>query len=411
MAFDRNSSAQGMQRPLRVALFSGNYNYTVDGANKSLNRLVDHLERRSGAVVRVYSPTGETAAFPPAGELISVPSVAIPTRPDYRLALGLTPGVRRDLATFSPDLIHLSAPDLLGTAALRMARRLNVPAVASLHTRFDTYLDYYRLGWLKPAIQQRLHKFYSTCDYVLAPSSAIAEELRAEDPAARVRIWARGVDPDMFQPQRRSQAWRQSHGFDATGAVIVFLGRIVLEKGLAVFVETVRRLEAAHGPMQVLVIGDGPAAPWLREQLPDAVFTGFLAGEALATAVASGDVFLNPSTTETFGNVTLEAMASGLAPVCADVASSHALIQHGRSGLLCAASDPAAYCEAVGQLIADPAKRAEVACEAHRQSIAYRWSDILDGVVDVYGEALARRRQRREPANDAHQLVAPQHVA
>src|SRR5665647_1563022 len=119
-------------RQMRVALFSGNYNYTVDGANKALNRLVQHLEEVEGARVRVYSPTAPVAAFAPQGELISAPSIQIPLRPDYRLATGLSPAIRRDVEAFAPDIIHVSAPDLLNSGAIRLARRMGVPAVASL---------------------------------------------------------------------------------------------------------------------------------------------------------------------------------------------------------------------------------------------------------------------------------------
>jgi glycosyltransferase involved in cell wall biosynthesis len=381
-------------RPPRIALFSGNYNYTVDGANKSLNRLVAHLQRAAGAEVRVYSPTGRKPAFEPAGDLVSVPSIAIPMRPDYRLALGLPRRIRRDVREFRPDIIHLSAPDPLGSAALKLARGLGVPVVASLHTLFDTYLEYYALGFLRTFVRRRLAAFYGACDFVLAPTAAIADELRVRVLPARVRIWGRGVDSALFNPERRSEDWRRRHGFEPGRPVIVFMGRIVMEKGLAVFAAAIERLEQHCGPVQVLVIGDGPARAWFHEKLTCAVFTGFLSGEELATALASGDIFLNPSNTETFGNVNLEAMASGLAIVCADAPNTRALLQHGLSATLCAPDDSAAFCDALEALIANPAERARLGGEARSQSAAYRWSDILAEVVGVYDEALSARPRR-----------------
>jgi glycosyltransferase involved in cell wall biosynthesis len=391
-AIERLSKLPKTGRPLRVALFSGNYNYTLDGANRTLNRLVTHLQARVGAQVRVYSPTARRPAFPPAGELISVPSVAIPFRPDYRLALGMPSIIRRDIEAFRPDLVHVSAPDLLGSAALRLARDLDVPVVATLHTLFDTYLDYYGLAGLRSIVQRRLQAFYGACDFVLAPTAAIADELRIYSAPARVRIWPRGVDPEFFNPGRRSDDWRRRHNFDSHRPVIVFIGRIVMEKGLAVFVESIRRLEAHDGPAQVLVIGDGPARSWLEQQLPGAVFTGLLSGELLATALASGDILLNPSSTETFGNVNLEAMASGLAIVCADAANTRALLRHGVSAMLCSPSDPGAFCEAVSALINNTMLRGQLGREAHTLSCAYRWPEILNRAVDVYDEALSVRR-------------------
>lgn len=395
MIMNNLSQADDSPRPLRLALFSGNYNYTLDGANKSLNRLVTHLQRTLGAEVRVYSPTTLTPAFAPAGELISVPSFAIPTRPDYRVALGITPGVRRDLLAFKPDLIHLSAPDLLGSAALKLARSLDVPIVASVHTLFDTYLDYYALGWLSGFVRNRLWAFYRGCDYVMAPTNAIADELRINALPARVRIWARGVDPDLFNQQRRSAAWRAQHGLKTDLPVVVFMGRIVMEKGLAVFADAVRRFEHKHGPLQVLVIGEGPAREAFEDMLPNAIFTGFLSAEALATALASGDIFFNPSSTETFGNVNLEAMASGLAMVCSDAPNTRALLRDGESAILCAPTDGAKFCEAIASLIDDPALLTKMQTAAFKRSVDYRWPEILDAVVDVYKEALASRPEVR----------------
>ena len=396
-------------RSLRIALFSGNYNYTLDGANKSLNRLVGHLQTTVGAQVRVYSPTGPNPAFEPMGELVSVPSVKIPFRRDYRLALGLPRALRRDVAAFKPDLIHLSAPDLLGSAALKLGRALNVPVVASLHTLFDTYLDYYGLGRLRPLVRRQLWNFYGACDYVLAPTEAIGDELRAQNLSARIRTWARGVDPELFHPDRRSEAWRLSQGFVPDRPVIVFLGRIVMEKGLAAFAETIGRLEAAGHAPQVVVIGDGPGRSWFQERIPSAVFTGFLTGEALATALASGDIFLNPSTTETFGNVNLEAMASGLAMVCADAPNTRALLRHGRNALLCA-DQPSAYADALSGLLVDREERLRLGAEALERSAAYRWTEILDEVLDVYAEALDARpvlQALRAPVRRSGALTAP----
>ena len=399
-------------RPLRIALFSGNYNYTLDGANKSLNRLVGHLQDTVGAQVRVYSPTAPKPAFEPVGELISVPSVKIPLRSDYRLALGLPGFLRRDIEAFKPDLIHLSAPDLLGSAALKFARRLKVPVVASLHTLFDTYLDYYDLGRLRPLVRGQLWKFYGACDYVMAPTEAIGDELRAQVPSTRVRTWARGVDPDLFHPGRRSEAWRLGQGFDPDRPVIVFLGRIVMEKGLAAFAEAIRLIEVAGHRPQVLIIGDGPARAWFEERLPGAAFTGFLSGEALATALASGDIFFNPSTTETFGNVNLEAMACGLAMVCADAPNTRALLRHGRNARLCA-DQPAAYGEALSELIRIPETRRRLGAAALERSAAYRWSEILDEVVEVYAEALGARTTMATPriATRRHGAMVDPHAA
>ncbi len=397
MPLDGFSPEFARARPLRVALFSGNYNYTLDGANKTLNRLVGHLERNEGCRVRVYSPTSSTPAFAPTGDLVSVPSIAIPTRPDYRLALGLPAAIRRDVEAFAPDVVHLSAPDLLGMEAMKLARRMGAPTVASVHTLFDRYLEYYALGCFREAVRRRLQRYYGEADYVLAPTQAIADELQAGGLGGGVRIWARGVDGDLFNPQRRDLDWRRAHGFADGQPVVTFLGRLVMEKGLAVFADTIRRVEAAAGPVCVMVIGDGPARSWFEDALPHAVFTGLLSGEALACALASSDIMFNPSATEAFGNVNLEAMASGLAMVCADVPATREVV--GPSGRLCDPRDSGAYAAALRRLIDDPLERARLGRAARARSADFRWPEILASVAEVYREAV--RHAHRAPARQA----------
>ncbi len=389
MPFDGYKVAHPDGRPMRVALFSGNYNYTLDGANKALNRLVDHLERVEGAQVRVYSPTSPTPAFEPKGELISVPSITIPTRRDYRIAVGLPPSIRRNIEAFAPDIVHLSAPDFLGHGAQKLARRLGVPVVASLHTLFESYLDYYALGWLRPMLEARLRTFYADCDLVMAPSPTIAARMEGEGLKGRTRLWARGVDGTLFNPARRDRAWRGARGFADDEVVVTFFGRLVMEKGLGVFADAADRLTATRKKARVLVIGDGPARAWMAERLPNAVFTGFLTGAELAGALASADILLNPSKTETFGNVTLEAMASGLAIVGADAPNHRILLRHGETGLLASATEVEAYVTALVDLVDHRDRRLAMGRAARTASGAYQWTQILAGVAEVYREAMA----------------------
>lgn len=373
---------------LRVALFSGNYNYVRDGANQSLNRLVAFLERH-GVPVRVYSPTIDPPAFPPTGTLISVPSVPVPRRPEYRIALGLPAKIRRDVEAFAPTLIHLSAPDLLGWGALALAERLRIPAVASFHTRFETYLRYYGLGWLEPFVIARLRRFYGRCQAVLAPSESMAAEIHAQRLSENVRIWSRGVDRALYNPDRRDLGWRRGLGIDDAEPVVAFVGRLVLEKGLEAFASTLDALRAQGVPHRALVVGDGPERAWMQQRLPSAVFAGFQTGEALARAYASSDIFLNPSVTETFGNVTLEAMASGVPAVCADATGARSLVRHGTTGFLVPPREPDGFVAPVRQLLTEPALRADMAAASVAASADFTWDAIMLGVVDAYRDALA----------------------
>ncbi|MEN2709230.1 glycosyltransferase family 1 protein [Sphingomonas sp. VL_57B] len=377
---------------MRIALFSGNYNCVRDGANRALNRLVDHLLAR-GAAVRVYSPTIADPAFAPAGDLVSVPSVPIPGRSEFRVALGLPASVRADVERFAPNIVHVSAPDLLGTGAQKLARRLGVPVVASLHTRFETYFDYYGLGVLRRWGERRLQRFYRASDRVLAPNAASADSLVAMGVADEdIAIWGRGVDPAAFSPALRDLNWRRGLGYRDDEIVPIFFGRLVIEKGIATFADTIQALRDRGYPLRPLIVGAGPAEARFRAMLPEAVFAGHLDGPALGRAVASADILINPSMTEAFGNVNLEAMASGLAVVSADAGSARALIASGKSGLL-TAPEAGRLADAVAQLVERPDLRFAMAAAAHAEARGYRWSEILDNVVASYADLLGTRRR------------------
>ncbi|MCM8730079.1 glycosyltransferase family 4 protein [Hephaestia sp. GCM10023244] len=375
------------EAPLRVALFSGNYNCVRDGANQALNRLVGYLTDTAGAQVRVYSPTIANPAFTATGTLVSVPSIAIPGRPEYRLALGLPKAIRHDIRRFQPDIVHLSAPDLLGRAAQRFARTLAVPVVTSLHTRFETYFEHYRLGFLKPYAEAYLRRFYAASDRILVPNQAIAAEFRAQG-LDHVSPWGRGVDRAVFHPSNRDPEWRRRRGYADDDIVVLFFGRLVREKGLDIFAEIVEAARARGHRLRPMIVGDGPARDLFAHWLPDADFLGHLSGAALGRAVASADILINPSITEAFGNVTLEAMAAGLAIVAADVPSACSLIDPGENGLLVPPIDVDGYVAAVERLILSPECRRALGGAASEAANRFSWDDVSRDVLSAYRASL-----------------------
>lgn len=387
-------------RQLRVALFSGNYDCVRDGANRALNRLVAYLLEQAGAEVRIYSPVAPQKAFASVGDIVPVRSVCIPGRPEYRIALGFNKAAREDMEAFAPDIIHLSAPDILGRQAQKYARAAGIPVVASLHTRFETYLDYYRLGLLRGPVDRYLSRFYRDADHILAPTPPIRDALAVQFEPGKVSIWSRGIDRTIFGPTRRSEAFRRHLGYAPGEIVPLFFGRLVLEKGLDVFAGTIAALRARGHMVRPIVVGEGPARDWLARRLPNVTFLGFLDGAALGEAVASADILINPSVTEAFGNVNLEAMASGLAVVSADVDSASALIDHGRTGLLVSPRDPGAYAAAAASLIDQPARRYRLGRAAAEVADGYRWDAILADVARVYERLAGRDAALRYPALD-----------
>ena len=376
---------------LRVALFSGNYNYVRDGANPALNRLVGHLLSR-GVTVRVYSPTTDTPAFPPTGDLVSVPAVSMPGgRDEFKLARGLTRATRRDLTAFAPNIVHLSAPDILGHRALTWARKRKIASIISMHTRFETYPPYYHIGFVVPLMIRMLTRFYNRADQIVVPARSSERLLRSWGVTQPIDIWSRGVDHDRFTPARRSLEWRRSLGIADDEVTVGFLGRLVLEKGLDIFADVVNALTARGVKHRVMVIGEGPARGWFTERVPEAVFTGFLSGDELGRAVASMDVFFNPSVTETFGNVTVETMAAGVPVVAARATGAIDLVEDGVTGFLVPPRDVDAYADAIARLAQDDDLRRAAGLAGHAAAKPYEWEPINETVLQNYLSLMARR--------------------
>jgi glycosyltransferase involved in cell wall biosynthesis len=336
----------------------------------------------------------EQAAFPATGDLVGVPAVPIPFRSEYRFPLGLSRGNREDLARFAPHVLHVSSPDVTGHSALRWAEERGLPVLASVHTRFETYMRYYGLAVAEPWIKRIMRRFYNRCDALAAPSESMAEWLRAQGMSDNVGIWSRGVDRAIFDPARRDLAWRRSLGIGDDDVAIGFLGRVVMEKGLDVFSDTVAALRARGMPHKVLVVGEGPAHAWFAERVPEAVFTGIQTGIELGRAVASMDVLLNPSVTETFGNVTLEAMASGVPVIAARATGSTSLVTEGQTGRLVEPGDVTAFANAIAAYLVDPALRRAHGAAGEARSRDYSWDAINRAVADTYLRIVAARRNR-----------------
>ena len=378
---------------LRIALFSGNYNYVRDGANQALNRLVGYLLSQ-GASVRIYSPTVENPAFEATGDLVSVPSMAIPFRPEYRMPLSLSRSVRRDLEAFNPNIVHIASPDRVSRKAVKWAKKQNLPVLCSVHTRFETYFRYYNLSFIEPVVEAWIRRLYRKCDALVAPSESFAQVLCEQRMNYDIDIWSRGVDREIFNPGRRDMEWRRGLGMSDDIPVIGFLGRLVMEKGLDVFSDTIDQLKRRNVPHQVLVIGDGPARAWFESRIPEAKFAGFQVGADLGRTVASMDMFFNPSVTEAFGNVTLESMACGLPVVAAKATGSQSLVEDKVSGRLITPGAINQYADALQAYCVNADLRADHGGAGERRSQDYSWDAINQTVADTYLRLIRQRAAR-----------------
>lgn len=387
---------------LRIALFTGNYNYVRDGANQALNRLVDYLLRQ-GAAVRVYSPTVEHPALEPNCDIVSVPSIPVPGRAEYHAPLLIPPSAKRDIRAFRPNIFHIASPEILGHRAVTMARKLDIPVVASVHTRFETYFRYYHASFLEPVAVAILRRLYRRCDAIFAPSDSMAQELRHQRMNYDIGIWTRGVDHTIFNPGQRDMAWRRGMGLADDVPVIGFVGRIVMEKGLDVFAETIDRLKRKGVAHRVLVVGQGPARDWFERRLCErAVFAGHQTRENLGRAVASMDMLFNPSDTETFGNVTLEAMAAGLPVVAARATGSQSLVTDGVTGRLVEPGNCEGFADALAHFCGNEDARRAAGEAGHRFSRQFAWDEVNQRMVDGYLRVIYQRAIGRQPG-----LVVP----
>jgi phosphatidylinositol alpha 1,6-mannosyltransferase len=371
-------------RPLRIALVTSSYNYIKDGVALTLNRLVGYLESR-GVEVLVFTPTAEQPAFAHSGTIVPVPSMPLPGRPEYRLALGMPADVRQRLCDFAPDIVHIAVPDFLGRRALKLAQELGLPAVATYHTRYETYLKHYwYLAPLTGLLTRYLRWFYAACHEVYVPSASMVDVLLADGLKHNLRLWTRGIDAARFHPDKRSAEWRAQHGIAADDVVIVQVARLVREKQLDVLIDSLKQLEAKGIVHKALIVGDGPERAMMEAALPRAIFTGFLHGDELATAYASSDIFVFPSETESFGNVTLEAMASGIPTVCADATGSRSLVADGETGFLAEPGNAAQFADYLARLTSDAALRRQMGDAARARSLAFSWDETLGRMLGYY---------------------------
>jgi glycosyltransferase involved in cell wall biosynthesis len=300
--------------------------------------------------------------------------------------------VRRDLERFRPNIIHISSPDISAHRAVSWARARNLPAVASVHTRFETYLSYYHLQLFEPMLRAGLRRLYRRCDALLAPAESMAAVLRAQRMNSNIHIWTRGVDREQFNPGRRDMDWRRSLGIADGELAVMFLGRLVLEKGLDVFAATIKELKRRGVPHHPLVIGEGPAKAVFEEQMPTGVFIGQQIGDQLGRAVASADVFLNPSITEAFGNVTLEAMACGLPVVAAAAVGTTSIVRDGQTGTLVKPGDTSGLADALEAYARDPDLRRRHGEAGLAYAATMDWDEINASVLRVYESVIERRR-------------------
>ncbi|MCU1563423.1 MAG: glycosyltransferase family 1 protein [Arthrobacter sp.] len=359
----------------------------MNGVTHSILRVLEHLQER-GDEVLVIAPSTQDTDVPAevyGAHIHRVPSVPLAGYANVRVALGGVYRVKRILAEFAPDVIHLASPFVLGWRAAQAAHQLAIPTVAIYQTEVPSYAGRYGVPFLENWAWNRVEHIHLLASRTLAPSSFALNQLRGRG-IPRVDLWRRGVDTQRFSPEKRDGGWRAEVAPDGE-RIIGYLGRLAVEKQ----VEDLAVLADIPGT-RLVIVGDGPQRAALEAALPRAVFTGFLGGAELARAVASFDLFVHPGEFETFCQTIQEAMASGVPVVATGRGGPLDLVENSRTGWLYEPGDLAGLRARVMDLIGDDAKRRAFAAAAHASVQGRTWAALGDELIRHYQAVLAGER-------------------
>ena len=364
----------------------------VNGVALTLSRLVEGLRAR-GHCVAVVRPQqhGEERSPRNDPDLSLVRGFPLPGYPAVRLGAPAVARLYRLWSRNRPDAIYVATEGPLGWAAAGAARRLGIPVLSGFHTNFDAYARYYGQAWLGRPIAYYLRWFHNQTLATIVPSPDLRGEL-ARRGFRRLQILERGVDTGLFAPARRSARLRHAWGVGEDDIVVLYVGRLAPEKNVELAVRAYRAMQESPRVRRFVVVGDGPQGASLQAAHPDLGFCSVQRGERLAAHYASADVFLFPSETETFGNVTLEAMASGLAVVAYDYAAARRHITDGQTGLLARRGDAASFIERAIRLASSPRILDDLRRRARAAILPFDWQRVVERFEDL----LLSLRPRRE---------------
>jgi glycosyltransferase involved in cell wall biosynthesis len=373
---------------MRVALFTETFLPKVDGIVTVLILLMDHLIQRGVEFVVVAPKIGADVHDYRGKKVIGVPGVTLPFYPELKFG---PPTLRtyREVKQFKPDIAHFIHPTLVGTGGLMMAKRLNVPTLASFHLDLASYLNLMGYGFLEPVVWWYTRTNFNAADYTLAPSRLIQDEMRAHG-VRNVGLWRRGVDAEQFSPGQASAEMRarlsSGHPEDT---ILLYVGRLSHEKQIDRIGEVLRRVPGTR----LALVGDGPARRALAEHFrgAPATFMGYLRGQELWSAFASSDIFVFPSAMETFGLVLIEAMASGLPVITSRVGGVDDMVRPGVNGYVFNVGDVRGMIDGVRAILVDPSKRKVMGRNARLYAETQSWPVMMDELITCYDDLISGR--------------------
>lgn len=369
---------------MRIAYFTDTFLPQINGVSNTLEKLGDYLSGKNIEHMFFAPDYNEKIISPANSPVTRFKSISLPFYPECRLSLPLYANLCRIADKFQPTIIHLTDPFGIGLAGLRYAKDRDIPIVSSFHTNFDVYLKYYNLEYLEDIIWGFFKWFHGFSKLNLCPSQDTLKVLEAKG-IENLSIWSRGIDRDKFNPNQRSLNLR--YRLEANDKIVfLYVGRMAAEKDLDILLDSIDIVNSRYGDKaQFVFVGDGPYAKSIKERSYDnVVFTGYLKNKELSEMYASADVFVFPSSTETFGNVVLEAMASGLPVIAVNSGGVKENVFNDYNGLMCTPRDTESFAKAIIRLIEDQQLKETLAANAREHSAVKSWSRIFDQLVLDY---------------------------
>jgi glycosyltransferase involved in cell wall biosynthesis len=377
---------------MKVALFTDTFLPDVNGVARTLGRWVDYLESH-GATCRVFAPQSdsETGLDYNSAMVERFYSVPFLLYPECKLAIPNPISIKKTLQEFKPDIIHCATPFNLGLYGLHYAKKHKIPVVASYHTHFDQYLQYYKIQWVEGMLWRYLGWFHQTCRRIYVPSKSTLSYLQ-ERGFSNLEVWSRGVDISRFHPAVDREAILRKAGADPDKFSLLYVGRLAPEKSVDVLIEAYEQLPVhLKEKTELILAGDGPLYKEMAEAYKDRSdmhFQGFVEGKELSDLFAAADLFVFPSATETFGNVVLEAMASGTAVIGAAAGGVQDTVRHMETGWLCPVGDSAAFAEAITTLLDNDQQRQAMSAAGRAYSMLQSWDSIFSRLMESYRQVV-----------------------
>ena len=384
------------QRSLRIALVTETFPPEVNGVALTVERLLRGLQARHHELqlVRPRQDRQELPAHEVGLEQVLTRGLPIPRYPHLRMGLPAKQSLLSMWSVRRPDLVHIATEGPLGWSALQAARKLKLPVSSDFRTNFHAYSRHYGFAWFQKPIAAYLRRFHNQADCTMVPTNELQAQLLGMG-FDRLKVVARGVDARRFDPARRDPHLRAEWGVvSPKQRVVLSVGRLAAEKNLDLLARSFLAMQALDPELRLVVVGDGPAREQLQQRCPQALLVGPRSGDDLARHYASADIFLFPSLTETYGNVTPEAMASGLAVLAFGYAAAAELIRHGHNGVLAPKADEKAFVRRACDLVTNPELVAQMRLAARQTALAQDWEHIIDEVEAVWHRLLGWHASR-----------------